>query len=178
MLDSAKPDILVGSEAWLKDSINSSEFMPPGYDPPLRKDISDGYGGVMIAIRSGIIAEQIPIDSDCEIVGVKVQTNGPHPLIVLGVYRPTNNNKDYANFLCDIIQTIAGQFPNNPLWVTGDLNLPDIDWLSDTIVSHQYRNEINNTFLELFSTLGLSQIVYFPTRINNTLDVFLTNRQL
>ena len=136
--------------------MNSSEFMPPGYDPPHRKDISDGYGGVMIAIRSGIVAEQIPIDSDCEIVGAKFQTNGPHPLIVLGVYRLTNNNKAYAPSLCDTIQTIAGQFPNSPLWVTGDLNLPDIDWLTDTIVSHQYRNEIHNTFLEPFSTLGLS----------------------
>ena len=49
----------------------------------------------MIGIRFGIVAEQIPIDFVCEIVGAKAQTNGPHPLIVLEVYIPTNNNKEY-----------------------------------------------------------------------------------
>ena len=49
MVEDAKPDIIIACETWLKPNINSSEFMPPGYDPPFRNDRVDGYGGVMIA---------------------------------------------------------------------------------------------------------------------------------
>ena len=97
MLEDAKPDIIIACETWLKPNINSNEFMPPEYDPPFRNDRADGYGGVMIAIKTGLDAERICIMSPCEIVGVKIQTAQPHPLVVLGVYRPTDNNSDYTN---------------------------------------------------------------------------------
>ncbi|KAK2166074.1 hypothetical protein NP493_1338g00010 [Ridgeia piscesae] len=42
----------VTCETWPKLAVNCSEFMPSGYDPPLRKDRADGYGGVMIAIKT------------------------------------------------------------------------------------------------------------------------------
>ena len=57
-----------------------------------------------------------------------------------------------------------------------DLNLPDIDWTTETVEGHQYSNAINTAFLSAFQELGLSQIVDFPTRLHNTLDLFLTNR--
>ena len=41
---------IVACETWLKPAINCSEIMPPGYDPPFRKERADGYGGVMITI--------------------------------------------------------------------------------------------------------------------------------
>ena len=59
MVEDAKPDIIVACETWLKPNINSSEFMPPGYDPPFRNDRADGYEGVMIAIKTGLVAERI-----------------------------------------------------------------------------------------------------------------------
>ena len=83
MVEDAKPDIIVACETWLKPNINSSEFMPPGYDPPFRNDRADGYGGVMIAIKTGLVAERTSIMSPCEMVGVKIQTAQPHPLVVL-----------------------------------------------------------------------------------------------
>ena len=153
--------------------------MSPGYDPPLRKDRSESYEGVMIAIHSGIVDEQILIDSDCEIVGAKVQINDPHRLIVLRVYRPTNNNKEYRLPPLSVRSSILllVNFQIAPLAVGYWWFKPTRHWLAHWhYLSHQYRNEINNTFLELFSTLGLSQIVSFPIRINNTLDVFLNNR--
>ena len=58
------------------------------------------------------------------------------------------------------------------------LNLPDIDWTSDSesIEGNQNSNAINTAFLSAFQELGLTQIVDFPTRLHNTLNLFLTNR--
>ena len=176
MVEDAKPDIIIACETWLKPNINSSEFMPPGYDPPFRNDRADGYGGVMITIKTGLVAERISIMSPCEMVGVKIQTAQPHPLVVLGVYRPTDNNSDYTNCMCDAISSIARKFPNSPLWIAGDTNLPDVNWQTNTISKHQYTKQINELFIDTFAMLGLSQMVTFPTRLHNTLDVFLTNR--
>ena len=176
MTESANPDILVGTETWLKPSIYSSKFMPPGYEPPFRKDRPDGYGRVLVAVKTGLKAEEIPINTDCEMVCVKIKTAVHHPLIVIGAYRPTNSNSEYAANLCTSIKSVAAQFHNSPMWVAGDLNLPTIDWTTDSIKSHQYFKSINNCFIDLASNLGMTQSVSFLTRVDNTLDVFLTNR--
>jgi hypothetical protein len=41
LLDSAKPDIIVGCEIWLKAEIHNSEIMPPNYTI-YRNDRKDG----------------------------------------------------------------------------------------------------------------------------------------
>ena len=120
--------------------------------------------------------ERISIMSMCKMVGVKIQSAEPHPLIVLGVSRPTNGKSDYTNFMCDAISSIARTFPNSPLWIAGDTNLPDVDSQTITILKYQYAKHINELFINTFATLGLSQMVTFPTRLNKTLDVFLTNQ--
>ena len=91
-------------------------------------------------------------------------------------HRPTNNNSEYAANLCTSIKSSAAQFPNSPVWVAGEFNLPDIDWTTDSIKSQQYLKSISSCFLDLASNFGITQSVSFPTRIDITLDVFLTNR--
>jgi hypothetical protein len=39
LVDSAKPDIIVGTESWLRPEIHNSEFTPPGYTVRARKTI-------------------------------------------------------------------------------------------------------------------------------------------
>ncbi|CAC5381183.1 unnamed protein product [Mytilus coruscus] len=78
--------------------------------------------------------------------------------------------------LCSIIQEICFKYNNSTIWIGVDLNLPDINWSSNTITGNQYRKDINDTFLSLENDLGLIQSVHFPTRGPNILDLFLTNR--
>ena len=68
------------------------------------------------------------------------------------------------------------QYKNSPFWVGGNFNLPDIDWLLKGIVKHQYCKEINEVFLESLDVINAEQIINFPTRGDNTLDLLLTNR--
>ena len=56
------------------------------------------------------------------------------------------------------------------------MNLPDIEWETEQLTTNQYTHSISYSFLDTLATTGLQQIVNFPTRNNNTLDVVLTNR--
>jgi len=62
------------------------------------------------------------------------------------------------------------------IWIGRDLNLPDIDWSLNTIKGHQYPTYINERFLDFQDDSCFVQFVTFPTRINNTLDIFATNQ--
>ena len=60
--------------------------------------------------------------------------------------------------------------------VLGDFNLPGIDWLANSFKS----DGIHNVLYDCFSTLGLSQFVLEPTRLNfngndNILDIIMYN---
>ena len=61
------------------------------------------------------------------------------------------------------------------MWIAGDMNLLDIDWVNDQVVRHQYGQYISESFLQLLARAGLEQVVTFPTRGNNTLDIVVTN---
>ena len=54
------PNIIVGSESWLKPDILSSEVFPGGYNV-YRKDRSDGYGGVFLACHQSLISCELDI---------------------------------------------------------------------------------------------------------------------
>ena len=56
------------------------------------------------------------------------------------------------------------------------MNLPDIEWKTEQLTTNQYTHSISYSFLDTLAKTGLQQIVNFPTRNNNTLDVILTNR--
>ena len=73
------------------------------------------------------------------------------------------------------ISDLSARFKDHIIWLGGDTNLPDIDWKTDTITGHSYPVSINQTYIDTFNHIGCEQIVNFPTRINNILDVFCTN---
>ena len=133
----------------------------------------------MLAIKSNIISNQIDVtstDCDCEVIARKIECDSNKSLIVISAYRPPNSSIEYSKALSNIITEICRKNKNSTIWLGGDLNLPDINWPSNTICSNQYRKEISETFLALEEDIGLIQIVNFPTRGQNMLDLFFTNR--
>ena len=74
------------------------------------------------------------------------------------------------------ITKLNTKYKNNPIWFGGDMNLPDINWETNSVIKHQYLKDINDCFLDTFLSCNLEQIVNFPTRGNNTLEIVVTNR--
>ena len=167
-------DIVIGSETHLDPSISDHEFIPHSYTC-YRRDRKDAKGGVIIIVKNELITEQILTSKTSEVLAIKIQTHSK-PLIIVACYRPTNNKLEEAKNICEELSKLSNKYKNCPLWFGGDINLPDIDWKNYSVVNHQYSKLINETFIETFENCNLDQIVHFPTRVNNTLDILATNR--
>ena len=74
------------------------------------------------------------------------------------------------------IEHIINEYPNLPVWIAGDLNLPNIDWENHAVKSNSYHISLCNIFLEFINNYGFTQVVNFSTRVNNILDIFCTNK--
>jgi exonuclease III len=131
--DSSNPDILFGCETWLNPNITDNEILPEntGYNI-FRKDRKDGYGGVMLAIKAEIVSEPVDSDIPCEFIARKINRNTHDSLIVATIYRPRNNDVDYAKALYNTIKSLCLRYLKSTIWIAGDFNLPDIDWLTNT----------------------------------------------
>ena len=96
VLDSSNTDIICGNETWLKPSICNSEILPDESDYEIfRKDRKDGFGGVMLAIKSNTNSNPIDIttvtDCDCEIIVRKIECDSNKSLIVISAYTDTDH---------------------------------------------------------------------------------------
>ncbi|MEW8547322.1 MAG: reverse transcriptase domain-containing protein, partial [Candidatus Thiodiazotropha sp.] len=176
ILSSHSPDIILVSETWLKPDINDPEVIPPDLNYELfRNDRKDGYGGVLVAVKRDLIYELVIKDDTCEFLAVKVSCKH-NSVIVAALYRPTNNDSEYAIRLASAIESLVRKHPKDVIWIGGDANLPDIEWTTNSIYGNSYRKDINETVLQAMENCGLDQVVDFPTRDDNLLDIFFTNR--
>ena len=92
------------------------------------------------------------------------------------MYRPPDRNITYLQELCRILDHIIRANPNDTVWLTGDINFSNIDWVSSSIIGSSYPIPLCEEILDLINMHSLTQIVDFPTRNNNILDIFITNR--
>ena len=168
------PDIIVGTESWLTPAVNSSEIFPSNYNI-YRHDRPDGYGRVFLACKSNLISEELPLSTTCELVACKIHL-AHHYLIVCSLYRPPDRNFPYLEELCMALKQVTLTNPNAIIWFAGDLNLPNINWNLNCLQGNNYPSTLCMELLDTLLELGLSQIVTFPTRYQNTLDIFITNR--
>ena len=106
LIDAAKPDVIIGSETWLKPDISDSEIFPPGYHVCI-KDRVDGYGGVLSGISTNLSSNKI--ETEGEFVAVKV-LGSKHAIIFAAAYRPPRSDQTYMDtvnhyFFCRLSPT-------------------------------------------------------------------------
>ncbi|CAC5391834.1 unnamed protein product [Mytilus coruscus] len=179
LITSSKPDIIIGNETWLNKDVKSSEIFPSSlFEDVFRRDreCKEG-GGVLIAIKKGIICQQIYYSKNVELIAAQIDITDSKSLIIVSVYRPPSKSDiNYFKQMLLELNDLKLKFKNSTFWISGDLNLPDIDWPSMTIEGKMYPKEMNEIFLDLLNNLGLDQLVNFPTRKDNILDIFCTNQ--
>ena len=107
---------------------------------------------------------------------MKISANFPDTVILISVYRPPNRDIQYHYSLFNAIYDIVSAYPKSAIYCAGALNLPDICWSDDSVCGHRYPIKINTSTLSLIADCGLAQVVDFPTRNANLLDILFTNR--
>lgn len=92
-------------------------------------------------------------------------------------YRPTSGNTDpdALQYVKDLRACIDSLMPaHSQILICGDLNLPNIDWSIDNSVRCSDAT-CSGVFLDLYYNHGLKQFVTEPTRLDNILDLVLSN---
>ena len=97
-------------------------------------------------------------------------------VIISAAYRPPNRNDgEYIEQLVKDITTVRSQYQSSYFILGGDFNLPDIDWESSTEKGHQLPRWVSEEFISMQQDIALEQMVLFPTRGQNTLDLLFTS---
>ena len=79
-LDIHKPDIFLGCESSLSNSMCTYEFFPKNFTV-FYKDLNVDGGGVFVATTDGIISYEIlDLDTDCEMIWAGLHFLGSKPL--------------------------------------------------------------------------------------------------
>ena len=181
-LNYIKPDIVCGTESWLKgmkpgkppstDAIQSSEIFPSHYKA-FRNDRGTLGGGVFVLVHEDLVAEEkADLVTDGEMEWVQVKLKGNKNLIVSSFYMPYRNMADIAE-LCRSLE-LASDGKEKHIIVAGDFNCPDIDWNSLTIKKEAQEKEVQQALLDLSIDFNLTQVHDKPARENNLLGLILT----
>ena len=180
LVDSTQPDIVVATETWLAEGKHQDgeigEVNRFSVDYKIyRKDRQDGYGGVFVAVRNDIISERADdLETNAEMVWVKIKIKGMKTLYVAGYYRPHENDEESHEEFKLSLEKIAAH-PQAHLWICGDMNFPGIDWVSKDLKPTSRFPLLHQDFLDCLAEYGLQQMVKEPTREENILDLFITN---
>ena len=150
------------TETWLKDCIQDEVVSISGFNIVRLDRKSQIHGGVCTYINESIqfsIMDDL-VDPAFEVLWIKIRPSrlprGFNCIIVGTVYHPPSaSDSEMLNYLINCLSSIEAQSPNS-----GILLLEDFNKLKVT---------------KLKSSFKLKQIITFPTRGSNTLDLILTN---
>lgn len=160
---SKSTDILCLTETWLTPDVTNNEILPNNYSI-FRRDRKSLGGGVLIAVANTLSSTLICSSLDLELIAVEI-TAIPKPITLINAYIPPNSPlsliASFTQQICQLTKT------NNTVILTGDLNHPQIDWLSLSGNSPS-----GQLICDCFFQSNLVQLIHDPTHIGgNILDV-------
>ena len=164
-------DVICLTETWLSESVFDQEILPTNYNI-YRKDRPSRGGGVLIAIKSTIPASVVcsdPFNNAIEILTVRL--NLSKPVTLSCVYVPPSPSDSYMYDLISNLTQLVKTNLSTDIIITGDFNLPDINW--DTLSA---TSTPSSAFCDFIFDNLLTQLVDLPTHVKgNILDLVLSN---
>jgi len=92
LVDAVNPDVIIGTESWLKEDIEDAEVFRADYTT-YRRDRSIRGGGVFICIKRSINSARLWVDDEFEILAVEViGKKQDNKWEIIGIYRPPNDD--------------------------------------------------------------------------------------
>ena len=173
-------DILCITETHIDSSFNNEMILSSSQKCIYRCDRDCHGGGVMIALSPCINHHQIHLEGTyfpIEVICVKIEcVDSGLDLIILCLYIPPSFIRQTIDPLDDLLGQVVSRFPKSTIFVSGDFNLPDIDWIIGQVRSGSHNKTLHKSFLSSLLSHHLTQLVTEPThQLGNTLDLILTN---
>ena len=173
IIDSVKPDIVLGNESWLTPDIKNLEIFPESFDAVQK--VSDAHGGVFVAFKRDLLCTDTPeLDTNCEIVWCKLNIIGSRTLYLGSFYRPPDKivNGYLEEFNISLGRIMSNR--NAHVLIGGDFNCGDIEW-STMQVPHRVQKRQTQQLLDIIGEHCLTQVVNISTQLNKTVDLLFTN---
>ena len=167
-------DILIASETKIDDSVQDAELGLEDFEI-YRKDRDQNGGGVLIGVKKTLKSIRLDIETNCELVLVKLLTVNSTPAIIGAFYRPPSSPPCIEEIHKGLL-AIPNLHRCNFL-LCGDFNLPHIDWSKNCLKQNPSYPGESRLLLDTMVDFGLSQLVNFPTRQSNILDLVLSNKE-
>ena len=180
LCNSTQPDILVVSETKLDGSMNPSEFFPKNYDTSIHRNRTSCGGGVLIATKKSIVADEVVLKAgnSGEIVCARVALTKASPMYVCAYYRPPSDTSDSLDTLQLALEELDDLIRSNPrssIVVAGDFNARDIDWDRLVPASDCKKKGLCSKLISILGDAQLQQLQRENTREDAVLDLFCTN---
>lgn len=172
-------DILIFCETWLTAACPDIIICRDNFDIIRSDRVTKKGGGILI--YAGKRYPITRIETNCQINICNIICCRWSNLFIIGVYRPpSTNTTDYDKSTEEIVTCInelsMRMQPNDFLLICGDFNYPKL--FLPCITAPFINKSINynaRLFLDVIRTLQLKQIVNFPTRKANILDLIFLN---
>jgi len=163
-------------EIWLTDSTLDCMIAPDNYNT-IRKDRSDRKGGGVCIIgknNSSLVFKGVALPSryhSLEVVAVDILFGNNNGTRLIVVYYPPDQLSNLGT--CQLLILVFMFLSNTHLsiCIVGDSNLPLMDWVNHSSPN----NDVYIEFLSYFINNSLVQLVNFPTRDDNLLDIILSD---
>lgn len=167
-------------ESHLRDDIRDAEVHMEGFQL-FRADRLQGIkkGGVAVFARNDLAAEATILSSGSNGVVEHLVLWFAHlRLVIVVIYRPpTCEMSKFEPVLSDIasiVERLGRPLPS--LIVMGDFNFPSMNWSTYDAYGGTRESRVQSASLVAFmEQFALEQYVNVPTRLENILDLFLTN---
>lgn len=158
---SLDPHVCVITETWLHELISNDDIVPPGYQL-YRRDRGSRGGGVAVAVKDGVdvVTENQIADHESLFLKIKLKETAFH---LCAVYRAPDSDERFLSMLYDRLLPLR----NKNLILTGDFNLPLINWNNLSLGLSQ----TSDIILDIMLALDLDQIVTDCTRETSILDL-------
>ena len=90
LVDTYNPDVIIGTESWLREEINSAEVFRDDYTT-FRGDRCTRGGGVLIYVKNYIDCRELWADEDFEMIAIEVKGRDPKFIWeIVGIYIAPN----------------------------------------------------------------------------------------
>ena len=172
--------IIAITETWLKPYITDAQIALPNYTSIRSDRINSDRGGTLLYIHDSLPISCVEkFDNDtCEAVICTLESCNA---IIASIYRPPSSSsesfRDCMQFTQNYINTQTAT-KHYDIIIMGDFNLPSISWSTIDITNTNLENSTSaNILLNFLAANFMSQCITHPTRIDNTLDLLITNNK-
>lgn len=176
-------DVIILIETWLNQNYSDNELASSEYqifrlDRNSRTSTKQRGGGVLMLVHNQFKAKQLRTDIlNVEHIFVQVDY-GELSYVMGGVYIPPNSAEEVYRAHCLAVESIKDNFPNIPVFLFGDYNLPLATWnysIEEGLLVECAQTYPAKIVCESFSYLNMRQSNIIPNDHGVFLDLIFNS---